>query len=320
MKQYLLLFALFFSLCACGEGSEEPGNHFIYEDPFANENEKSPNNDDDDNMPDPSDDYTIQRITRINYYMDQCYSDLSMQGSALYGNILFQFVNGNAEIYVYDLEKKMYLGTIKCKSYSRWHNNQATFSNIFYEEGDEFPLLYVSQIVYSEQTIQVWRVVRTKTLFDLQLVQEIQMPFDNDDNNLYHFNIVIDNSNKYFWLYSRNRSTSLGQISKWELPDAHTAKITLTEEDMLERFPIDVIMKDAQGGCMIGQRIYFVQGVPSRSELRFHIVNTNTQEVTTFNLRDFNFRVEAEGLSFCRGRFICTTYKHGIYEIYLNSY
>lgn len=317
MKNYLLVLLFFLSLSACGEDSYESAKKPMYEDPIATDDEKTPN--EDNKLPSPSSDDEEQHITKVDFYMGQCSSSLSMQGAALFGSTLFQFVNGNSEIHVYDIEQKEYLGTIKSGGNSNWHNNQAIFSQNYYEEGDEFPLLYVSQILSTQQTIQVWRVIRTDDLFDFQLVQELQLPFDNDENNLFHFNIVMDN-NQYFWLYSRNRHTKLGQISKWELPDPHFAKMTLVEEDMLERFPIDVIMQDAQGGYMIGQRIYFVQGVPGRTDLRMHIVNVNTQEVTTFNLCDYNFKVEPEGLCFYKGRFLCTSNRRGIYEIYLNKY
>ena len=317
MKKYLLFFFLLFSISACSEDDiDHTEKKPLYEDPIANEDEKTPN----DELPVPSPDDEEQHITKVDFYMGQCSSSLSMQGAALFGSTLFQFVNGNSEIHVYDLEKKEYLGTIKGTTNTKWHNNQVTFSHIFYQEDDEFPLLYVSQILPSQQSIQVWRVIRTDALFDLQLVQQIQLPYDNDENNLYHFNIVIDNNDEFFWLYSRNRNTVMGQISKWALPDPHLSEVILTEGDILERFSINVIMQDAQGGYMIGQRIYFVQGVPSRTDLRMHIVNVNTQEVSTFNLRDYNFKVEPEGLCFYRGRFLCTTNRRGIYEIYFNKY
>ncbi|MBQ9636520.1 MAG: hypothetical protein IJV36_01320 [Prevotella sp.] len=303
------------SLSACEDDDDTSRRPLIYGEDTEDDNKST----DDDDI-EPSSDYSSQRITKISYLMNTIGSEYSCQGSALYGTTLFQFVNGNSSVYVYDVEKKEQLGTIVTKRNSNWHNNQAAFSHTFFEEGDEFPLLYTSQISPSEQSIQVWRVVRTEELFELQQVQSIKLPYDSDENNLFHFNMVIDDKDEFFWLYSRNRTTSLGQISKWELPNPHAGNLTLTEEDMLSRFPVDLIMSDAQGGTMFGQRIYFVQGVPSRSSLQFHIVNVNTQLVTSFNLRDYNFKVEPEGLSFYRGRFICSTNRRGIYEIYLNAY
>jgi hypothetical protein len=305
-----------YTLSACEEDDDYSHSPIVYEEGSAAEDDESEN---DENI-EPSSDYSSQRITKILYLMNTIGSEYSCQGSALYGTTLFQFVNGNASVYVYDIEKKEQLGTIATNKNSKWHNNQATFSHTFYEEGDEFPLLYTSQILPSEQSIQVWRVSRTNELFELKQVQTIKFPYDDDENNLFHLNMVIDDNDEFFWLYSRNRTTSLGQISKWEMPDPHAGDLTMTMKDMLFSFPIDLNMSDAQGGTMFGQRIYFVQGVPSRSALQLHIVNVNTQVVTSFNLRDYNFKVEPEGLSFYRGRFICTTNRRGIYEIYLNAY
>ena len=323
MKRFFSIFllsvfcALAFS--ACNEDDEEDFRPYkpIYEDPSASDKEKTPQ---DDGPTDTAPDDSCQRITKISLLMEQYSSSRSMQGSAVYGSILFQFVANNYCVFVYDIDKKEYLGTISCKTNSKWHNNQATFSHTFYEEGDEFPLLYTSQIHPEEQSIQVWRVLRTENLFELKLVQSMKLPMDTDDNNLYHFNMVIDDKDEFFWLYSRNRTTSMGQISKWKLPDPYISTVDLAEENMLERFSIDVNMGDAQGGTMLGHRIYFVRGVPGRSLLYLHIVNVNTQEVTSFNLRDYNFKVEPEGLSFYQGRFICTTNRLGIFEFYLNTY
>lgn len=303
-----------FSLSACDEDNSL--HSIFYEEDSREEYSESERN----NEKEPSSDYSSQRITKISYLMNTISSSLSMQGSAIYGTTLFQFANGHSSVFVYDLENKKQLGTISTKKNSKWHNNQATFSHSFYDESDEFPLLYVSQIEPSEQSIQVWRIVRKEELFDLQLVQQIKLPYDNDNNNLFHFNIVIDDHDEFFWLYSRNRTTSMGQISKWKLPDFHMEKVTLEEDDILFRFPIDLNLSDAQGGTMFGQRIYFVQGVPNRSALQLHIINTNTQQILSFNLREFNFSVEPEGLSFFHDHLICATNRKGLYEIFLNAY
>ncbi len=315
---YLLLsFLCANTLSACGEDNEhDVDSSIIYDEASTTGAEENSNPED----VEPSSDYSSQRIVKISFLMNTISNSLSMQGSALYGTTLFQFTNGNNTVFVYDVEEKSQLGIVSIEGKKQWHNNQATFSHTFYEKGDEFPLLYTSQIEPSQQNIQVWRVQRGENLFDIKLVQSIKLPYDTEENNLFHFNMVIDDKDEYFWLYSRNRTSSLGQISKWKLPDPHAGDLTMDESDMLHRFPIDLVMNDAQGGTMLGQRIYFVQGVPSRSELQFHIVNVNTQLVTSFNLRDYHFGVEPEGLSFYRGRFICTTNRRGIYEIYLNAY
>ena len=163
-KSFLFIFFSLFliSLSACGEEDDYDGRlRPIYEDPLAPEEENTSKGGE---QPEPSPDDSYQRITKISYLMPQFSSSKSMQGSALYGNFLFQFVTNNSCIFVYDIDNKKYLGAISCKTNNKWHNNQATFGHVFYEEGDEFPLLYTSQIVPSEQSIQVWRVLRTEKL------------------------------------------------------------------------------------------------------------------------------------------------------------
>ncbi len=322
LRKSILLVLLFlgwvFSLSACEEDSYNERNNPVYEDPTAPVEQKTP--DDDNSDPIPSPDGAYQKIIKVDYLMAQTFSNNSLQGSAIYNDILFQFEAGNAEIFVYDLGKKEFLGSIKGTSNGRWHNNQAVFSRIFYEEGDEFPLLYTSQIHAQEQSVQAWRIKPTDELYELELVQSIKFPFYNEYNYLANINIVIDNGSDCFWLYSRDYDTQMGQLSKWKIPDPHLPEVYMAEDQMIESFYANKVFTYAQGGMMIGQRIYFVQGIPGRSDLLLNIINVNTHEVTSFNLKEYGLYVEPEGLSFYKGRFICTTNRRGIFGIYLNRY
>ena len=168
--------------------------------------------------------------------------------------------------------------------------------------------------------MQAWRVKRTADLFQLELVQKIKFPYYNDYNFLANINIVIDEKSEFFWLYSRDYNSQMGQISKWKVPDPHVNEVLYKEEDKLDFFYPALSFTYAQGGMMIGHRIYFVQGVPGRSDLQLQVINVNTQMVSSFNLRDYGLGIEPEGLSFYEGRFICASNRKGIYEIYLNGY
>ncbi|MBO4531299.1 MAG: hypothetical protein J5767_11760 [Paludibacteraceae bacterium] len=258
-------------------------------------------------------------ITKIQFLMPQQPSSPSLQGAALWGDYVFQCENYNSRLTVYNIREKTYLGEIPLAYNKYYHDNQAAFSSIYYEQGDEFPLLYISQIYLEAQNIQVYRIQRYDSVFTATLVQNIRMPDDTDNNYLAHFNIVFDNKN-HFYLYSRNRSTCMGQISKWNIPDPHCGNVYMKEEYMLERFYLSFSLLYAQGGTMVGDKIYFAQGIPSKSDIMFRIVDVNTHEEWSFNLRDYNFTREPEGIMFCQDHFIMTTNRAGIYQLFLNKY
>lgn len=69
----------------------------------------------------------------------------SVQGTAIYGDLLFSLRNTGLCV-VIDLRKKELVAEFKLDSYGiENHANDAFFGPYYYEEGDRFPLMYVSQ-------------------------------------------------------------------------------------------------------------------------------------------------------------------------------
>ena len=258
-------------------------------------------------------------ITSLQYYMPQQASSPSLQGAALWGNYIFQCENYNKRLTVYDVVEKKYVGEIPLVYNKYYHNNQAAFSNIYFEDSDEFPLLYVSQILIQAQNIQVYRIQRQDTLFNATLVQVIRLPNDTDENNLAHCNIVFDKLN-HFYLYSRNRTTCMGQISKWKIPDPHKGDVILREEHMLDHFSLSYSLLYAQGGTMLGDKIYFGQGIPGKSDLMLRIVDVKTHDEFSFDLKEMKFYKEPEGLMLYDGNFVLSTNRGGFYYLSLSRY
>lgn len=258
-------------------------------------------------------------ITKIEYYMPQQPSSPSLQGAALWGDYVFQCENYNRRLTVYNIKEKKYIGEIPLAYNKYYHDNQAAFSNIYYEKDDEFPLLYISQIYIEAQNIQVYRIQRNDSLFTATLVQNIKIPDDTDENNLAHFNIVFDNKN-HFYLYSRNRSTLIGQISKWKIPDPHIGNVLMKDDYMIDSFPLSYSLLYAQGGTMLGSKIFFTQGIPGKSDIMFRIVDVETHEELSYDMKELGLKKEPEGLAFYNDHFIMATNRGGFYNVYLNKY
>ena len=99
----------------------------------------------------------------ITKYMDQIPIGMSVQGADCYGDILFQFQHTNSAVLIYDLKEKEYLGRVPLPPNAHNHCNNVSFSRLFYEEGDEFPLLYVSGSQSGTYNhIQVYRILRAE--------------------------------------------------------------------------------------------------------------------------------------------------------------
>lgn len=324
MKKSLLIILLFVfstSFVACSKEDDDWLDDYINEIQWVQEDSGESEKKDRNDEVNDSVQYDVDSIyiTKIQILMSQQPSSPSLQGAALWGDYVFQCENYNRRLTVYNIKEKTYVGEIPLAYNKNYHDNQAAFSSIYYEQGDEFPLLYISQILIEAQNIQVYRIQRFDSIFTATLVQTIRMPDDTDENYLAHFNIVFDNKN-HFYLYSRNRSTCMGQISKWNIPDPHCGNVYMKEEYMLERFYLSFSLLYAQGGTMVGDKIYFAQGVPNKSDIMFRIVDVTTHEEWSFDLKEHKFTREPEGIMFYQDHFIMTTNRAGIYQLFLNKY
>ena len=66
----------------------------------------------------------------------------SFQGAAIYKNMLFAALNNNGEMVVYDMFAKTSAGSVPIPEMADHHNNNIDFGYEFYNDNDEFPLLY----------------------------------------------------------------------------------------------------------------------------------------------------------------------------------
>lgn len=242
---------------------------------------------------------------KIEKYMDQNSPGVSLQGAASYGDYLFQFENYNANVYIYNLRTKEFIEKVSLTKNSNNHCNNASFSNIFYEEDDEFPLLYVSGgIVSTYNHIQVYRILLFDNRFTFEKIQEIEFPKATDENKMHSTQAVLDD----YYMYVLTKGKDQTFISKFEIPDYKTTSITLAEEDILEQVEVkDFIHK--QGAIIRNGFLYILYGVPAWGDTNYlRIIDlSNYEDTFVYNLSELGFRQEFEGLSFYNESLIVTT-------------
>lgn len=241
------------------------------------------------------------------------------QGASCYGDFLFQLYSNNTYIFIYNLKEKKYLGEIKLAGNSKNHCNNASFSNIFYEEGDEFPLLYVSGgSSYDYNHVQVYRIQKKGLDFFITQIQEIILPEGNDKNGLYRTGVAIDNDSNYMYVYANH--TDSARIVKLLIPDMHNKEIVLNEADILDYFPVEKFTHQ-QGAVIKNGFLYLISGVPAKGDINcLKIFDLKAKkQYKLFTLENTLLKhYEPEGLSFWNDTLVTTTnYGYGIFTIKL---
>lgn len=249
----------------------------------------------------------------ISKYMNQSSSGTSVQGADCYGDYLFQFQHANAAVYVYNLKEKVFVGKIALKPNSNNHCNNVSFSNRFYEEDDEFPLLYVSGSqsgTYNQ--VQVYRIFRNDDVFSIEQVQEIILPESSPSNNLYWTGAIMDNDNGYMYIYGNHDGA---QIAKFVIPNIYTPLITLRDSDVLEHFELSSFTHQ-QGAVIKGNYLYVFDGVPAWGDTNYlRIIDLKLRkDAFIINLTQKGFKAEPEGSFFYNNELYCATNNSGIYK------
>ena len=258
----------------------------------------------------------------------------SGQDIAIYGEYLFDFVAHGVclgECSVYKTADIKLYGGDECEPISKFtldktdviipHCNSACFGNEFYEEGDEFPLLYLNVYnnyhncdVRNEGICCVYRLMRDGVNFESELVQLIEIGFvenselwksypGREDRRPYG-NFIIDRENgKYYGYVARDKNQTTRYFS-FDIPKARDGEFdgrfgirlkTLTEADINYHF--DGEHTYMQGGCVHNGLIYSVSGGRNNPEIRVIDPIAKTQRFG-FNFKDIGIAEEPEGIEF----------------------
>ena len=116
------------------------------------------------------------------------------QGGAAYGRYLFQLHTDNKYLRVYDMETNTVVQSLTNTTEDGNHCNAATFGTQKYASGDNFPLLYVSDMEIG--AVNVYRFAGAVGSLTMTKVQTITL-----DTDIKGFSIGVDTDNNKFIVY-----------------------------------------------------------------------------------------------------------------------
>lgn len=252
---------------------------------------------------------------KIDKYMSQNSGGASVQGAAVYGDYLFQFQDKNANVYVYDLKKKSFHSAVALKREDFNHCNNVSFSRIFYDSDDYFPLLYVSGSSQgSYNHVQVYRISFINNQFGFEKIQEIVLPNATSENHLYWTGAVMDIDNNCMYIYANSYGA---QIVKFAIPDYKSNYIELADNNELDRFTLPSFIHQ-QGAVIREDKMYVMDGVPAWGDtVILRIIDLKTKaDYAKIVMSDLGFNMEPEGIDFYNDCLLCATNTNsGIYKI-----
>lgn len=254
---------------------------------------------------------------KIEKYMNQNSPGVSVQGAASYGDYLFQFENYNANVYVYNLKTKEFVEKVPLTRTNKNHCNNVSFSNIFYDEGDEFPLLYVSGSqdgTYNK--VQVYRIFNNENIFSFEKIQDITLPEGNDANHMFWTQTMIDNEENYMYVLSKSLHNDDTYISKFIIPSIN-ADVNFIDDDIIEQFEVTNSIHK-QGAVIHKGFLYIMYGVPAWGDTNYlRIIDlANKEDYITVNISAMGFNQEFEGLTIYKDMLIAPTNSNaGIFSI-----
>ncbi len=214
------------------------------------------------------------------------------QDGAIYKDYLFHFEsNGECKVYSFPAMELISSFALDSQECMLPHSNSVCFGSEFYEENDEFPLLYSN--VYNnyqkeedrrEGTCCVYRLTRQGDVFSTNLVQIIKVDFvdntalwksENVADIRPYGNFVTDNKNKMLYVFVMRDEARQTRFFKFRLlgkdegvlcEKCGVKVVRLREEDILDQFDSEYI-NFMQGATYYEGYIYSVEGFDVKSGL-----------------------------------------------------
>lgn len=244
---------------------------------------------------------TLQRVNSVA-------SGHSFQGATIYKNMLFAAMNNNSEMLVYDLNANIQIGSIIIPEIADHHNNNINFGSEFYDENDEFPLLYMSQENNEVHKCVVARITRRNNVWTYENVQTITYPTPQE-NKMWWANSYIDAENNYIYLMGyKNQSWTDGSNEnrlvsrRWALPKLADGDVTLNVADSTNYHEIPFWVA-TQGAIFKGGKLYQVYGTPTYKEwIKMRVLDLENGKVEhTLDMYTRGFTTEPEGIGYYNG-------------------
>ena len=244
------------------------------------------------------------------------------QDGAIFGNLLFRF-NSRGQCHVYDL-KSQDLTEVGAFLLDRWetlcpHSNSVSFGAEYWQEGDEFPLLYsniYNNYAKAENRLEgaccVYRIFRENGVFQSTMVQLLKVCFVADDtlwgigeNIRPYGNFVVDAENRILYAFTMRDQEQTTRYFAFPLPKARDGfvdgwlRICPLEKPL---FFFDVPYHHfIQGACVHKGLIYSLEGFTNDpvNPPAFRIIDPENRCQKAFVLcADLGITVEPECIDF----------------------
>ena len=235
-------------------------------------------------------------------FMDLVKPKVSVQGGACFADYLFVGHDRNSFIDVYDMTSRAYICSMTMQTpepKNRCHANTINFGNLYYKDGDEFPLLYVSSgytisKIDDRSNAYVYRINKKvlkedSIVFRSELVQTISIIGGNWSE------CITDNEHNALWINFEGNDKSC--FLKYPVPPVNQKKILINPREMAALDTIITknykILKHNQGILCYDGYIYTPFGVPAwREEPYLSIIDLEKKDyayiVNLYDLEMFN--------------------------------
>ena len=272
------------------------------------------------------------------------------QDGAIFGDLLFRF-NAKGEGAVYDLSQKPVNGEGEFSLVSAFcldrkdeiapHSNSVFFGNEFYEEGDEFPLLYSNlynnrrkEADRMEGVTLVYRLTREGKEFSTKLVQLIKIGFTEDplwrsenkaDVRPYG-NCAIDRENGIYYAFTMRDEDQKMRYFAFDLPKACAGEmdekfgvpcVYLNKEDVKKSFDTPY-QRYIQGACFHKGLIYSLEGFTDdeKNLPAMKIVDAEKgEQKEAYLFGDFSLTLEPELIDFYQDQCIYSDCEGNVYQL-----
>jgi len=206
------------------------------------------------------------------------------------------------------------------------HSNAVMFGNEYYDEKDEFPLLYTN--IYNNYSktdnklkgvCLVYRLQRNERKFISTLVQIIEIGFVEDENLWKsagekddvrpYGNFTIDKERGIYHAFTMRDNTDTTRYFSFDLPKVtqgelckqyNVKRIVLNIADIRNYFDCNY-HRYVQGACCYKGKIYSLEGFTNSAENppAIRIIDTKLKKEITFKkFEDFGINIEPEMIEF----------------------
>lgn len=252
----------------------------------------------------------------IEYYPnDHRTGESNNQSMAIYNDYIFAINNGAGNVVnIYSYSTKSFITTVNLPISNNPHNNNLCFSNIFYKEGDNFPLALLSRGDYNtddtgantkEEEYQEAYIIHIDNTYNIEIIKTLIFKIKGANCNLSCF---IDNVAGKLYTYNlvtgdwRIREGNYSYLCEFKLPDiTNKDTVTFTESDIINRYSYSYMVW--QGAvCHNGYMYAPIQRPYELNESIYnysghYLLNINLSNGAIENIVPINSGYEPEGIA-----------------------